>query len=87
MHITLKPDQAALIHAKLQSGQYQTIDDVIQAALHLLEERDTYEQWVIETRKKVDAAAVSLDRGEGVDGEEVVSLILDKFRQARETYG
>ena len=86
MHIPLKPDQEALIHAKLQSGQYQTVDDVIQAALHLLDERDTYEQWVIETREKVDAAAVSLDRGEGLDGEEVVSLYLEKFRQPRETH-
>lgn len=87
MNITLKPDQEALIHAKLQSGQYQTVNDVIQAALHLLEERDTYERWVVETREKVDAAAVSLDRGEGLDGEEVVSLYLEKFRQARETHG
>lgn len=88
MNITLKPDQEALIHAKLQSGQYQTVDDVIQAALHLLDERDkAYEQWVIETREKVDAAAASLDRGEGLDGKEVVSRILEKFRQARETQG
>jgi antitoxin ParD1/3/4 len=88
MNISLKPDQEAFIHAKLQSGQYQTVDDVIQAALHLLDEQDkAYEQWVIETREKVDAAAASLDRGEGLDGEEVVSLILEKFRQARETQG
>lgn len=38
MNITLKPEQEALIYAKLQSGQYQTVDDVIQAALNLLEE-------------------------------------------------
>ncbi len=31
MNITLKLDQEALIQAKLQSGQYQTVDDVIQA--------------------------------------------------------
>jgi antitoxin ParD1/3/4 len=41
---------------------------------------------VLETREKVDAAAVSLDRGEGVDGEEVVSLYLEKLSQARETH-
>lgn len=88
MNITLKPDQEAFIHAKLQSGQYQTVDDVIQAALHLLDERDKAdEQWVIETREKVNAAAASLDRGEGLDGEEVVNRILEKFRQVHETQG
>lgn len=86
MDITLKPDQEAFIHAKLQSGHYQTVDDVVQAALYLLEERDkAYEQWVIETREKVNAAAASLARGEGLDGEQVVSSILEKFRQVRET--
>ena len=39
MNITLRPEQEALIHAKLQSGQYQTVDDVIQAALDLLRRR------------------------------------------------
>lgn len=85
MNITLRPDQEALILAKLQSGQYKTVEEVIQAALQLLEERDrSYEQWIVETREKVDRAAESLDRGEGLDGEEVVERILEKFRRASE---
>lgn len=85
MNITLKPDQEAFIHAKLQSGQYQTVDDVIQAALHLLDERDkAYEQWVIETRAKVDEGIASLERGEGIDGETFVNQLVVKLKQARE---
>lgn len=85
MNIILKPDQEALIRAKLQSGRYQTIDDVIQAALHLLDERDkAYEQWVIETRAKVDEGIVSLERGEGIDGETFVNQLLEKLEQAKE---
>ena len=85
MNITLKPDQEAFIHAKLQSGRYQTVDDVIQAALHLLDEREkAYEQWIIETREKVDEALASSERGEIIDGEEFVDQILERFCKARE---
>ncbi|KJH72283.1 ribbon-helix-helix domain-containing protein [Aliterella atlantica] len=88
MHITLNSEQEQFIQAKLQSGKYQSVDDVVEAALHLLEEQDeAYEQWVVDTRAKVDAAAASLDRGEGLDGEQVVNSILDKFRHAREDRG
>jgi len=77
MNITLKPEQEAFVHVKLQSGQYQTVDDVIQAALDLLDERDkAYEEWVIETREKVDEGIASLERGEGIDGERFVNQLL-----------
>ena len=77
MNITLKPDQEAFIRAKLQSGHYQTVDDVIQAALELLDEQDKAdEQWVIETRAKVDEGIASLERGEGIDGETFVNQLL-----------
>lgn len=85
MNITLKPEQEALIHAKLQSGNYQTVDDVIQAALDLLDEQDkAYEEWVIETRAKVDEGTASLERGEGIDGETFVNQLLSKLKLAKE---
>lgn len=85
MNITLKPEQEALIYSKLQSGQYQTVDDVIQAALDLLDEQDkAYEQWVIETRVKVDEGIASLERGEGIDGEAFVNQLLSKLKLAKE---
>lgn len=85
MNITLKPEQEALIHSKLQSGYYQTVDDVIQAALELLDEQDKAdEQWVIETRAKVDEGIASLERGEGIDGETFVNQLLLKLKLAKE---
>lgn len=85
MNITLKPEQEALIHTKLATGRYQDADEVIQAALCLLDEQDkTHEQWITEARAKVDEAAASLDRGKGLDGEQVVNHFLDKFRRAKE---
>lgn len=88
MNITLNSEQEQFIQAKLQSGKYQSVSDVLEAALHLLEEQDeAYEQWIVDTRAKVDAAAASLDRGEGLDGEQIVNRILEKFRHAREAQG
>ena len=84
MNITLKPEQEALIHAKVQSGQYQTVDDVIQAALDLLDEQDKAdEQWLIETRAKVDEGIASLERGEGIEGETFVNQLLSKLKLAK----
>lgn len=85
MNINLKPEQEALIHAKLQSGQYQTVDDVIQVALNLLEEQDkAYVEWVNETRIKIDEGIASLERGEGIDGETFVNQLMTELRQIKE---
>ena len=85
MNITLKPEQEALIHAKVKSGQYQTVDDVIQAALDLLDEQDKAdEQWLIETRAKVEEGIASLERGEGIDGETFINQLLSKLKLAKE---
>ncbi|MCL1470599.1 ribbon-helix-helix domain-containing protein [Argonema antarcticum] len=85
MNITLKPEQAELIQQKLNSGKYNNADEVISAALELLERRDREDRtWVEETREKVDVAIEELRRGEGIDGEVVVTQLQEKLRQARQ---
>ncbi|HEY9612931.1 ribbon-helix-helix domain-containing protein [Allocoleopsis sp.] len=84
MNISLKPEQEQFIQEKLRSGKYETIDELIAEAFRLLEERDRYyEKWVEETRKKVTVGISQLDRGEGVDGEEVFKELLEEIEQAR----
>lgn len=84
MNISLKPEQEQFIQEKLRSGKYETIDELITEAFRLLEERDRYyENWVDETRKKVAVGISQLDRGEGVDGEEVFKELLEEIEQAR----
>jgi antitoxin ParD1/3/4 len=46
-----------------------------------------YQNWVEETRQKVEVAAEQLDRGEGIDGEIVVERLRDKLRKVRENQG
>ncbi|MBN3944561.1 type II toxin-antitoxin system ParD family antitoxin [Nostoc sp. NMS9] len=85
MNITLKPEIEQFIQAQIATGRYANAEEVISKALKLLEKQDKeYQEWVEETRQKVDVAIAELERGEGLDGETVVMQILDRFQKARE---
>jgi len=86
MKITLKSEQAELIQQQINSGKYQTPEEVIAEALALLDRRDRdYQIWVEETRKKVDVAIEELRQGEGIEGEVVVAQLKDKLNKARQS--
>ena len=88
MNIQIKPELEQIIQAQIATGRYTNPEDVISKALKLLLEWDKgYQNWVEETREKVDVAIEQLDRGEGIDGDVVISLLRDKLRQARERQG
>lgn len=83
MTITLKPEQEAFVRQQLKSGKYRTADDVIMMAFQLLAERDRqYLHWVEETCTKVELAIEKLDRGEGMEGTEVIARLRDKLHKA-----
>ncbi len=88
MNIQIKPELEQIIEAQIATGRYTNPEDVISKALKLLLEWDKgYQNWVEETREKVDVAIEQLDRGEGIDGDIVISQLRDKLRQAREIQG
>jgi antitoxin ParD1/3/4 len=88
MNIQIKPELEQIIQAQIATGRYTNPEDVISKALKLLLEWDEgYQNWVEETREKVDVAIEQLDRGEGIDGDVVISQLRDKLRQAREIQG
>ncbi len=73
MNIQLKPELEQIIEAQIATGRYNDAEEVISKALKLLLEWEQgYQQWVEETRQKVEVAIEQLDRGEGIDGEVVV---------------
>ena len=81
MDITLKPDQEKLIRAKVNSGKYTTIDEVITEALQLLDERDKrYQQWLEETRQQVSVGLAQLDRGEGIESQTVINHLKERIK-------
>jgi antitoxin ParD1/3/4 len=85
MNIILKPEQEQLIQAKVNSGKYTTVEQVVTEALQLLDERDKhYQKWVEDTRKKVAIGLEQLDRGEGIDVQTVINKLKTKVCQARE---
>ncbi len=79
MNIRLTPEQEKFIEVQVNSGKFATFEEAIDKALKLLE----YQQWIEETREKIDAGVAELDRGEGLDGEVVIMDILNRFKAAR----
>lgn len=85
MNIQLKPEDEHFIQTQIARGKYESASEVISKALKLLEEWDKgYQNWVEETRQKVEIAVEQLDRGEGIDGEVVVERLREKLRQSKE---
>jgi antitoxin ParD1/3/4 len=88
MNIQIKPELEEIIQAQIATGRYTNPEDVISKALKLLLEWDKgYQNWVEETREKVDVAIEQLDRGQGIDGDIVIEKLRDKLRKAREIQG
>ncbi|MDY6782243.1 MAG: type II toxin-antitoxin system ParD family antitoxin [Cyanobacteriota bacterium] len=82
MNISLKPEQVDFIQKKLSSGQYRNAEQVIIEAFQLLEERDrAYQKWIEKTREKADVAIEELKRGEGLDGDVVITQLQEKLRK------
>jgi antitoxin ParD1/3/4 len=85
VHIQIKPEHEQFIQAQIATGKYKNPEEVADIAFRLLEKLNAeYAQWIEETRQKVDVAIAELERGEGLDGETVVTEILERFQKARE---
>jgi antitoxin ParD1/3/4 len=84
MSITLTSEQEQMVQHLLASGRYHKTEEVIQAALNLLEEYGVqYEQWVNETRGKIEVGLQELERGEGIELDVVMEQLKNKVQNAR----
>ena len=80
--ITLKQEQETFIQEKLNSGQYNNIDEIITEALLLLQQRDQhYQQWVKETQEKLNIGIEQLNRGKGIGSEIVINCLKNNFHK------
>lgn len=71
MNVNLTPELEKLVQNKVKSGRYNSASEVVREALRLFEERDQVRKFQIqELRKRIHKGLASLERGEGVDGEE-----------------
>jgi antitoxin ParD1/3/4 len=86
MNIALSPEQEQFIQSQIDRGRFKSADEAVSQAFKLLEDREReYQNWIEETRQKVDVAIAELDRGEGVDGPTAMDRYLQKFQTARQT--
>ncbi|MEH2374247.1 ribbon-helix-helix domain-containing protein [Nostoc sp.] len=85
MSITFSPEQKQIIQALLATDRFNSVDEVIQTALRLLAEETLSDQeWLEETRTKIDEGLASLERGKRIDGETFVNQLLTQLKQAKE---
>jgi len=85
MSISLTPHQERLIQKKLQTGKYNSVEEVLEIALRLLDEYDRAEaEWVEDVRGKIDAAIAISEQTPPIEGETFVNQILDRFKQQRQ---
>jgi antitoxin ParD1/3/4 len=85
MNITLKPEQEQFIQSQIERGIFANPEQAIEAALRLLEEQSIgYEQWLEETRQKVEIGLAQLERGEKFPIEVAFERLEGKVTKLRE---
>ena len=85
MNVSLTPELEQLVQDKVKSGRYLSASEVVRAGLRLLEERDRiYQARLAELQQEITIGVEEADRGELIDGEEVMQEIYEELRQAEE---
>jgi antitoxin ParD1/3/4 len=80
MNVHLTPELEQLVHAKVQSGRYNSASEVVREALRIMEQRDEVRSIQLqELRNRMDRALAESVRGEGTDGEEFLQGMLDEL--------
>lgn len=87
MNVSLGGKWEAFVEKKLKSGEYQTASEVLRAGLRRLEEDELLRRISVssmaELEEKLRAGVASLDRGEGVDGEEAFKRLRQRAQDRK----
>jgi antitoxin ParD1/3/4 len=84
MNLTLKPELESFIQQEILAGKYSSPDEAIEAALNLLQSKNSVDRLAAELREKIDIAAAQLDRGDGLNGDDVIASLRAKLQAAKE---
>lgn len=72
MNVSLTAELETFVQKRVESGRYQTASEVVREALRLLEEKELVKSVRLEKlRADVQAGIDELDRGEGIEAEEL----------------
>jgi antitoxin ParD1/3/4 len=81
MNISLTPELEQFIAEQVKSGKFFDASEVVTEGLRLLWERDRLQKArLAELKDKIRIGIEELDRGEGIDGEEVFAELEEDIR-------
>jgi antitoxin ParD1/3/4 len=84
MSISLTPELEQFIQSQIASGKYSSTEDVIIAGIKLLEEREKiYKGRFEELKREIAIGVEQLERGERLDGREVIEKLRQKNQAMR----
>ena len=83
-NISLPPSLRQAINRRVESGRYQSAGEVVQEALHLLDERDkSRHAGLVQLRGEIAVGLTQAAAGELRDGKDVLRRILKKVKPSR----
>ena len=84
INLSLTAELEGFINSAVKRGRYSSAEEVVSAALQLLQEREMERAMRLEElRKEIAVGIADSDRGDVFDGEEVIRELREEIRQAR----
>jgi antitoxin ParD1/3/4 len=84
MSIILKSEQQQLIQQQIALGRFGSEEKVLEKALQILSSQYLeYDNWVADTRAKIDEAQQEIDRGEGIPIDIAMAQLRSQLDQNR----
>jgi antitoxin ParD1/3/4 len=82
------PEQQRFIEASVRSGRFRDAGEVLREGLELLKAHEAsqqrrYEAWLADTRQKIQEGLEALDRGDWVEGEDVIRRSDETIEECR----
>lgn len=91
MPIDLKPEQQRVIDIAVQSGAYQSPNEVLDQAIEIIREQLQLEDWMAERRTAVAAQIAAgfaeAERGELTDGDAAIEMLRQRRAEREKTRG
>jgi len=86
MNVSLTAELESYVQAKVDSGRYASASEVVREALRLLEQKEREREAALkEFQADLDRRLAALDRGEGIDGEELFARMLEKSKERKKS--
>jgi len=85
MNVSLTPELERYINEKVEAGSYRSASEVVRESVRLMQrvEEDRAAR-LAALRRDINEGIAQLDRGEGIDGEQVFSEILRSLERDEE---